>query len=60
MKMMTLQCICTKAILNLEHIPLGLCPEEDTKSMIENHMKNSNNEEFWKEQNKQDLFIPQC
>jgi len=25
--------------------------------MIENHIKNLNNEEFWKEQNKQDLFI---
>ena len=26
--------------------------------MIENQYENLNNEEFWKEQNKQDLFIP--
>ena len=46
-----------KGDIKFRTYPLGLCPEEAYKSMIENHIKNLNNEEFWKEQNKQDLFI---
>jgi predicted dehydrogenase len=46
-----------KGKLLFKSFPLGLCPENAYKTMIENHTKNLNNEEFWKEQNKQDLFI---
>ena len=46
-----------KGEIKFRTYPLGLCPEEAYKSMIENHIKNLNNEEFWKEQNQQDLFI---
>ena len=37
--------------------PLGLCPEEAYKAMIENAVENLNNNEFWKEQLQQDLWI---
>ena len=46
-----------KSQLKFKSFPLGLCPEDAYQTMIENHIKNLNNEEFWKEQNKQDLFI---
>ena len=46
-----------KGKIKFRSYALGLCPEEAYQSMIENHIKNLNNEEFWKEQNKQDLFI---
>ena len=46
-----------KGDLLFKSFPLGLCPEDAYQRMIENHIKNLNNEEFWKEQNKQDLFI---
>jgi predicted dehydrogenase len=36
---------------------LGLCPEEAYKSMIENAVDNLNNDMFWKEQLRQDLWI---
>lgn len=37
--------------------PLGLCPEDAYKAMIENAVTNLNNDEFWKEQLQQDLWI---
>jgi predicted dehydrogenase len=37
--------------------PLGLCPEEAYKTMIENAVTNLNNDMFWKEQLQQDLWI---
>jgi predicted dehydrogenase len=37
--------------------PLGLCPEEAYKAMIETAVKNLNNDEFWQEQLQQDLWI---
>ena len=46
-----------KGDIKFRSFSLGLCPEEAYKKMIDNHVKNLNNEEFWKEQNKQDLFI---
>ena len=46
-----------KGDIKFRSFELGLCPEDAYKKMIDNHMKNLNNEEFWKEQNKQDLFI---
>lgn len=46
-----------KKDLLFKSFPLGLCPEDAYKRMIENHIKNLNNEEFWIEQHKQDLFI---
>lgn len=46
-----------KGDIKFRSFELGLCPEEAYKKMIDNHVKNLNNEEFWKEQNKQDLFI---
>ena len=46
-----------KGDIKFRSFSLGLCPEEAYKKMIGNHVKNLNNEEFWKEQNKQDLFI---
>ena len=36
---------------------LGLCPESAYKSMIETAVTNLNNNEFWKEQLQQDLWI---
>lgn len=36
---------------------LGLCPEEAYKAMIENAVANLNNNEFWKEQLAQDIWI---
>jgi predicted dehydrogenase len=36
---------------------LGLCPEEAYKAMIKNAVNNLNNDEFWKEQLQQDLWI---
>lgn len=36
---------------------LGLCPESAYKAMIENAVNNLNNNEFWKEQLEQDLWI---
>jgi predicted dehydrogenase len=36
---------------------LGLCPEEAYKVMIENAVTNLNNNEFWKEQLAQDIWI---
>jgi len=36
---------------------LGLCPEDAYKVMIENAVNNLNNDEFWKEQLQQDLWI---
>ena len=36
---------------------LGLCPEEAYKAMIENAVNNLNNNEFWKEQLAQDIWI---
>ena len=46
-----------KGDIKFRSFELGLCPEDAYKKMIDNHVKNLNNEEFWKEQNKQDLFI---
>ena len=46
-----------KGDIKFRSFPLGLCPEKAYQTMIENHMKNLNNEEFWIEQNKQDLWI---
>ena len=40
----------------IKHV-LGLCPEEAYKAMIENAVNNLNNDEFWKEQLQQDLWI---
>lgn len=37
--------------------PLGLCPEEAYKAMIETAVTNLNNNEFWQEQLHQDLWI---
>lgn len=37
--------------------PLGLCPEDAYKAMIENAVNNLNNNDFWKEQLEQDLWI---
>jgi predicted dehydrogenase len=36
---------------------LGLCPEEAYKAMIENAVDNLNNNDFWKDQLEQDLWI---
>lgn len=36
---------------------LGLCPEEAYQAMIENAVKNLNNNEFWAEQLAQDIWI---
>jgi predicted dehydrogenase len=36
---------------------LGLCPEEAYKAMIETAVKNLNNNDFWREQLQQDLWI---
>jgi predicted dehydrogenase len=38
---------------------LGLCPESAYKTMIETAIKNLNNNEFWKEQFNQDMWIHQ-
>jgi predicted dehydrogenase len=38
---------------------LGLCPESAYKTMIETAVKNLNNNEFWKEQFNQDMWIHQ-
>jgi predicted dehydrogenase len=40
-----------------EKFSLGLCPEEAYKAMIENAVTNLNNNEFWREQLQQDLWI---
>jgi predicted dehydrogenase len=40
-----------------EKFPLGLCPESAYKAMIETAVTNLNNNEFWKEQLQQDLWI---
>jgi predicted dehydrogenase len=37
--------------------PLGLCPEDAYKAMIENAVNNLNNDEFWQEQLAQDIWI---
>jgi predicted dehydrogenase len=37
--------------------PLGLCPEDAYKAMIENAVLNLNNNEFWQEQLAQDIWI---
>jgi predicted dehydrogenase len=37
--------------------PLGLCPEEAYKAMIENAVNNLNNNDFWSEQLAQDIWI---
>ena len=42
---------------NTAKFVLGLCPEEAYKAMIENAVTNLNNNEFWKEQLQQDLWI---
>ncbi len=36
---------------------LGLCPEQAYKAMIENAVNNLNNNDFWKEQLAQDIWI---
>jgi hypothetical protein len=36
---------------------LGLCPESAYKSMVETAVKNLNNNEFWKKQFAQDMWI---
>jgi len=38
-------------------VPLGLCPEDAYKSMIEDAIANLNNNEFWNNQLEQDLWI---
>ena len=36
---------------------LGLCPESAYKTMVETAVKNLNNNEFWKAQYDQDIWI---
>jgi predicted dehydrogenase len=42
---------------NTAKFVLGLCPEEAYKSMVETAVKNLNNDDFWKDQLQQDLWI---
>ena len=42
---------------NIAKFVLGLCPEEAYKAMIKNAVDNLNNDDFWKDQLQQDLWI---